>query len=382
LRAALICLPQPGEVAFAHVGGRSAASCQLELALACKSELVIVHGHGASPDAISLRHRAEQAGARFQTVNDARALIGAIGAADSLLVLQTGLWAEAREVVESLQSPACVLVIPSGAGVQGGFERVDLDRAWAGALVLPGHLLGALAALPDDAAPAPALLRIALQHRLPEIRLPAELVDAGEWSLLRSPEAARAQERLWLSRRVGELRGTSLSQRAARKVLLLSDGALAFLPRSFAAAVTATGLLLMGALTAAWLSHPALAFGLLALTAVLGELTVRLARVRAVPFSTPGKWPLMRHLVDFGMAGCGALAIEGFWQRSLFAPLVLVAGLLLLDRHALGAAAELLRDRGAVALALAALLLVLRPEMAIMALAALVLAANLAPRRG
>jgi len=297
-------------------------------------------------------------------------------------VLQTALWAEAEAMVDVLRSPACILVIPSGAGVQGGFERIDLDRAWAGALVLPGHLLSGLGALPYDVAPAPALLRIALQHRLPEMRLPAELLDTGQWSLLRSPEGAKMQERLWLSRKVGEARGTGLSQVLARKLLLFSDGALASVPRGFAAVLTGAALSLVGALGAAWYSRPALAFGLLALAALLTELTLRLARVRAVPFDRPGKWPLMRYLLDLGLAGCGVLAIEGLWQRSLFAPLVLVAGLLLLDRRALPSAAELLRDRGAAALTLAAMLLVLRPELAIMVLAVLELAANLAPQRG
>ena len=377
MRAALICLPDLAEVDAPLIAGRSAAACQLELVLQCGCELVVVHGHGASPEAIALRHRTEQAGARFQTVNDARALIGAVAAGDSLLVLQAGLWPEAAEVLEVLRSPAGIVVLAAGVGLQAGFERIDLDRAWAGALVLPGHLLGGLAALPDDIAPAPALLRVALQSGLPETRISAELLENGSWSLLRSPDAAARFERLWLRRAVGA--GQGLSARLASFVLHRRGGALAAHPHAFFALLVTLGLALAGALAAAWQGHPAPAFVLLALAAPLAELAVGLARIRAAPFGFARHWPRLRHLLDAGLAVCAVWSIEGLWQRAVFAPLVLVAALVLLDRRGLPAAAQPLRDRGVVAAVLAALMVVLRPEPALMAAAALVLCANLWP---
>ena len=379
MRAALICLPDAGEVPAPLVAGRSAAACQLELAIKCGCELVVVHGHGASHEAIALRHRTEQAGARFQTVNDVRALIGAVGVTDSLLVLQAGLWPESKHAIEALRSPAAIVVVPAGAGLQAGFERINLDRAWAGALVLPGHLLASLAALPEDTAPAPALLRVALQNGLPEIRIGAELLDDGSWTLLRSSETTERFERIWLRRVVGEGRGSGISVRVARGVLHAYGGKLAGHPRAFMAALGALCLALAGALALAWNGHPAPAFALLALAAPVAELAAGLAQIRAAPFGSARHWPRLRHLLDIGLVACSVWAIEGLWQRAVFAPFVLVAGLLLLDRRILPSAAEAVRDRGVVAAVLAVLVLALRPEPAIMLVAALVLGANLWP---
>jgi len=123
------------------------------------------------------------------------------------------------------------------------------------------------------------------------------------------------------------------------------------------------------------------AFALLALAAPLTHSITGLARIRAAPFGSARHWPRLRHLLDAGLAFCAVWSIEGLWQRAVFTPLVLVAVLLLLDRRTLPAAAEALRDRGVVAALLCGLMLVTRPEPAIMAVAALVLCANLWPEK-
>ena len=379
MRAALICLPPPGEPASLQIAGRSAAQCQMALALQCGCELVIAHGHGASGEAIALRHRAEAAGARFQTVNNAHALIGAVGHGDSLLVLQSGLWAEAGEALEALRSPACVLVLPAGAGVQAGFEQIDLDRAWAGALVLPGQLLAALGSLPEDVAPAPALLRVALQNRLPETRLAAEHLDDGSWCLLRSSVSAGHYERRWLRRVVGEGRGSGISARFARLLLNARGAKLAAHPRGFASAIAVLAGVLLGAIAAAWQGYAATGFVLLALAATLTELSIGLARIRAAPFGKVRHWPRLRYLLDAALGACAVCAIDGLWQRALFPPLVLIAGLLLLDRREWPPIAEALRDRGVISAVLAVLMLALSGEPAIMLVAGIVLCANLVP---
>ena len=379
MRAALICLPPPGDGVSLRIAGRSAAQSQLALALQCGCELVIAHGHGASSEAIELRHRAEAAGARFQTVNNAHALIGAVGQGGSLLVLQAGLWAEAGEVLEALRSPACVMVLPAGIGVQAGFEQIDLDRAWAGALVLPGQLLAALSSLPEDIAPAPALLRVALQSRLPEIRLAAEHLDDGSWCLLRSPAAADQHERRWLRRVVGEGRGTGVSARFARLALNLRGAKLAGHPRGLAAVIAILAGILVGAIAAAWQGYAAFGFVLLAFAATLTEFSIGLARIRAAPFGRVRHWPRLRYLLDAALGVCAVCAIDGLWQRALFAPLVLIAGLQLLDRREWPAIAEALRDRGVIAAVLAVTVLALSGEPAIMLVAGIILSANLVP---
>ena len=90
------------------------------------------------------------------------------------------------------------------------------------------------------------------------------------------------------------------------------------------------------------------------------------------------------------LAACGSpateeaprAAIDASWPRALFPPLVLAAGLLLLDRAQPPAYALALRDRAVIAALAAVLAALVSPETAIMAAAALVLAAALLSRGG
>ena len=54
-----------------------------------------------------------------------------------------------------------VLVLPVEAGVAAGFERIDINHAWAGALRMPGRIVAGLGDLPADWNPVAALLRLA-----------------------------------------------------------------------------------------------------------------------------------------------------------------------------------------------------------------------------
>jgi hypothetical protein len=170
-----------------------------------------------------------------------------------------------------------------------------------------------------------------------------------------------------------------LSQWLAQFLLHVRGGALAGWRWRLAAPLGALVLALVGALAAAWFDYPAAAFALVALAAPLPPLVTGLARLGAPLFSAPRQWRWLGYAVDAALAGCGVLAIEGLWQRALFAPAVMLAALLLLDRRAIPPAAEVLRDRGAVALALALAMLLLPPEAAVMLVAAALLAVNLAP---
>jgi len=136
---------------------------------------------------------------------------------------------------------------------------------------------------------------------------------------------------------------------------------------------------LLGAIAAAWQGFSATGFVLLALAAMLTELSIGLARVRAAPFGKVRHWPRLRYLLDAALGVSAVCAIDGLWQRALFAPLVLITGLLLLDRREWPPIAEALRDRGIIAAVLAVLMLALSGEPAIMLVAGTVLCANLVP---
>jgi len=380
MRAVLICLQAHSEPQVPVVAGYSAPQRQLEFALRCGCDLVVAHGHGGGQAAIDLRHRAERAGARFQTIATAQALVGLIGEQDALLVLQPGLWPDCDAALAPLRSEKAILVVPAGPGQQAGFERIDLDRAWAGALVIGGGALARLDALPDDIAPSSALLRIALQQRLPESRLAAPLLDDGCWNVLHSPADARIFERKWLHRVAGAVRGSACSQKLASLVLLRRGGLLAAGAYAVPLLLLAVAIILAGAMLASLFGHGAACFALLALAAPVAQVLLGTLRLRAAPAAISRQWTALPWLCDTALAGCAVIAIGGVWYRAIFAALVLVVSLVLLDRHALPDRLLCLRDRGLAALAIALAACIVPIELAVMLIATAGLLANFAPR--
>jgi hypothetical protein len=383
LRAALISLPQPGEAAQPVIAGKTIAQRQLLFARECGCTLVIAHGGGASPDGIGLRHAAEQAGMRYQVISTSHALPGAIGAADSLLVLQPGLLPEARAALDLLRAEGDrLLVVAAGPGTAAGFERIDLDRAWGGALTIPGAWLGRLTSLPEDAAPQPALLRIALQHRLPEARLADLLLDDGRWMIVMDADAAGRQEARWLSATLGDAPPAAPSRWLARQIIARAGAWLTGWRWARPSMLGLFALLLGGAVASAWREFPAAGFALAALAAVLLEGFLALSRLAVAPFGKIGWLAWLRRATDAVLLVIGVLAIDSLPHRAAFPPIVLVAALLLLDRGALRRAVEPLRDRALVAGTIALIAGFVAPEIAIMLASVLVLAANLVPRAG
>ena len=202
MRSALISMsgqPRGGDgKAPLAVAGKSLAQRQLDFALAAGCESVIALGDGGSAEAIALRHAAEAAGARFQAIRDSHGLLGAVRAEDELLALAPGLLPEAEAALEVLGKGKVVLVLPAGAGTAAGFERIDLERAWAGALVVGGAHVERLSDLPADIEPASALVRIALQGHVKERRLPDDLIADGSWTVLREGAVMQAAEQGWV----------------------------------------------------------------------------------------------------------------------------------------------------------------------------------------
>lgn len=375
MRCALISIiGQPrdgGDRVPLAVAGKTLARRQLDFALAAGCESIIVIGDGAAPEAIGLRHEAEAAGARFVAIRDSHGLLGAVRAADQLLVLVPGLLPETNAALAALGKGNALLVLAAGPGVAAGFERIDLERAWAGAMVLPGAKVERLAELPADSDPASALLRIALQAGIAERHLPEEVLVEGSWAMIRENETPGFADRQWLKRHLPAHPPRAPSRWLAYLALAPVALRLLAIRRAPLSLAGAAGLLLAGALGAASLELPALAFVLLALAVVLGELAMALAALRDVPFAhartTRGLALALSLGIDLSLAGCGVLAIEGNWLHRLFPPLVLVGALH--SRPAAGDAA--VRDRGALAavFALAASLDLLEPAIMLVGLA-------------
>jgi hypothetical protein len=314
-------------------------------------------GNGASAEAVALRHAAEARGVRVQGIGDAHGLLGAVPAGDELLVLSPGLLAEDRRALDALERGSAILVLAAGAGVAAGFERIDLERAWAGVLVLPGRLVERLSDLPPDSEATAALLRIALQARVADKRLPDQVLAEGTWSIVGDGNDVAARQRAWLKRNLpSSSAGFGASRILARLALERLAGPLLDLPRAspgiWAGAAVA---LVAGAGATAW-GWPVAGFLLVALGALLAEFAAGLARLRDAPFGADGKRrgsQLLCWLVDGGLVACAALAGEGGWLQRLFPPLVLLGVLHASRAHAWPRLAALSGDRALLALVFA-----------------------------
>lgn len=378
MRAALICLPQPGEPASPVIAGRSVLERQIAFALACGCTRILAHCPGFTAELADLRYRAEAGGARFTQLSTVHALPGAIDDSDVLLVMHPDLLPESRAALGVLAAEEAILVLPAGAGAQAGFERIDLDRAWAGTLVVRGELLGALSGLAEDAAPAPALLRIALQAKVPEHRLPETAIADAEWVLVRSQDAAGALQPKWLRRALGESSGWSLSRNLAHLVLRANRGTLALFPWLRNASLALFALAIAVAIALGWSALAPLSFLALALAAIMVEVLLGSQSLRAAPFGTLGHWSKLRLIADAALFALAAMAFDSLWYREIFAAFALVASLWLLDRRAPAGPLALLRDRLTVSAVLLAASLAGMAEPGILLLASLLLLAILA----
>ena len=384
MRAALISIAgQPrraGGQEYVALAGKTIARRQLDFALADGCDQIFVLGDGASAEAIALRHAAEAAGARFQAISTGHGLLGAVGATDELLVLAPGLLPESASALEELRHGNAVLVMAAGPAVAAGFERIDLERAWAGALVVRGRLVERLAELPPESEPASALLRIALQARLSERRLPEQHLADGTWSIVGDGDDSALREREWVKRHFPEVAPFAPAARVADLALRPAAVSLLSQPRAGLALVGGSAALLAGAAASAVVGWPAAAFVFVALGAVACEFGARFARLRDAPLrrrNTRGS-RLLPLAVDLALTSCGILAIDGTLARRLFPPLVLLG---LLHAKSGGQNASLLdlpRDRALLALILAVGAALGFTEQAIMLAALVLLVANVA----
>lgn len=361
----------------------------MALRLGCNP--IIAHGPAGTGEAAALRRMVKSAGARFENLGAIEALPELLAGTDRLLVLQQGLRPQAAEAQAILArgEPVVLVVVPQGAAL-AGLERIDLTSAFAGAMIIPAQVVADVGLLPEGAALASGLLRLALQHHVPRQPLPQGALDRGEWDMVTNQQQADLQARRWLAGRLGRAPALMPGHRAglwlARHlcaVLRIGPAGLgADLARWRAGLGLACGLLLAGGLGLGWAGHGAAGFGAIALGLPLLHAREAMARLDLARLDLGGRdqpdpasgapgaarWP------DLVLAACAALALEGPWHRQMFAPLVLVLALGLLDRQRRAGLAGLARDRALVA-ALAGMGLALFAAEPVLALLALVMLA-------
>lgn len=174
------------------VGGVSCLERQIDVALAMGCGRIILYAPLQDTFALRAQHLAENSGAQFRVIQRGRQLLGALKQQDELLVLAEGFLVADLEGLEPLRSGPVLLTIPAEVGASAGFERLDRDRAWAGAMVIPGRILEKLEGLGDDIEPVSALLRAARSGRVPELAIPESWLTENRYSLT-SDVAPRAE---------------------------------------------------------------------------------------------------------------------------------------------------------------------------------------------
>ncbi len=348
--------------AYLRLGGATLAHHQLALALAAGCERIACLAKAFDPELAALQHEAERAGARFHMISGGRALSGLVTANDELLVLGEGVIVSPVDALDLMAQAPAVLVLPAETAVPQGFERIDLNHAGAGLMLLPGRLVERLNDLPSDADPASALLRIALQAGVTQRMVPQSVSNDGRWLLVQDEAQAHAAEDRWMDRQtsgLGHSPGMGLAAWLSRRF-----GAAMLHAGSGASAPGLGGLALLAmAAGSAWLELPTLGLALLGAAWLVQRVGTIITGAQADSLGL-GRGMLSRPepfgaLLDIALIGV-LLAVpplvpgEPTWLRG-FAPLVLIGLLRLLAQVMAERFSAWFEDRLLLAFGLAAL---------------------------
>jgi hypothetical protein len=391
LRVALLStldrLTAPGHqrAPFRNFAGSRIIERQVDLALAARCETIACLVEGIGREVIEAQRRAERAGARFVSLQEPRPLSGLVSAADELLVLASGLLPDEDVLLRQTARPS-ILVFPAQDAVPRGYERIDAEFAWSGAMLTLGANVERLSELPPDADVVAALLRIALQSGVRILPLEKRLLDEGLWHLSPSEVELAEREARWISAHAAPAPFTApglaisgrIGARLARDIL---GGKGARIP------AVAAGLAGVLALSLGILGYPLIALGfgaLMAMFGAAGETVERIARAGQVGARRSALAKVIDWLLDPILAILIALASpeDTEWLR-LFVPAVLFGLLRLAEYRANGKWRDSYRDRVALALLLlpAAFLGIVQPVAAMLVVIVLVSLFRL-PERG
>jgi hypothetical protein len=310
-------------------GGRSLARVQLDLALRLRCQRIICLAVGMPPGVIALQHLAERGGAEFHVIASRRNLPSLVHATDELIVLADGLLPLADEAAAILDHGHAVLALPVEAGLAAGFERIDLNHAWAGVLAMPGSLSERLFELPEDADIVSSLLRIALQARIAPSLLPNLTLAEARWAMVRSIGEARLHERTWLRRQA--LLADPLAPGRWLAGRLVAGYGPRLMQRGIHAVTLALVALLLACIAcwAAVAQYVAAGLAVCAVAVFLLEVSLRLRRLeiggqdrdRAV-----ARLEALRWLLDAVLVALLAAGMAGSWPERLF-PAAILLGL-------------------------------------------------------
>lgn len=378
--------------AFLRVGGATLARHQLGLALAMDCQRVVCIARGASPELIALQHAAEDAGLQFYISTGSRPLSGLVTANDELVVVSEGLFVDPARAAALFDGVApAVLVQPVENALAEGFERIDLNRAGAGLLQIPGRLVEQLHELPADCDVPSALMRIALQAGVPMREIPADARTGASWRMIRTDAEAHAVETEWLRNRFGAGEPMSPGRAIARQGVVAFGSSLLHAGNASNALSVAVLVVVAIAGGFAWFGALSAAF----LCAALGAVLVEASRlIRSAERQALGQLPpaipranVLGWLMDATFGLLILASVTRLFGESLlswiFPPAMLMMLLALVPRVVAGPATRLMGDRAllGVVLALAAGFGQVEPLVEVLAIALVVLGMALPLRR-
>ena len=321
---------EPLSRAYLRLGGATLARHQLVTALAAGCERIACLAPSLDSELLDLQHTAERAGARFHLISGPRALSGLVTAHDELLVVSDGLVATTADALELIGRTPSILVLPAETAVPMGFERIDLNHASAGLMLLPGKLVERLNDLPPDIEPASALLRIALQAGITQRLVPQSISSGRRWLLIRDDDQANMAELEWMERSTsgrGRTPGLALASFAVRTCgpALLDAG-------SGARVLSIAAIVLCSlAAGAGWFGYHALAFAFCAPAWLLQHAAGMISQIQSealgrreslLAAEQPFGWLFDGLLAALAVSATPFVPGEALWQRA-FAPLML-----------------------------------------------------------
>ncbi len=291
-------------------------------------------------------------------ISGPRGLLGLVGANDELLVIADGLVPSNAAAAAAVTNGNCVLAFPVDAGIAAGFERIDLNYAWAGILMMPANLVERLTQLPSDCDTVSTLLRIALQGQVPIRNLSETLLTKNRWALIESGQRLAEFESEWLLQHL-TAPGKFSPGRTLAGAILRTLGSFVFDGRFRPWLPLAAGSLcaVLGVVFA-WFGHGAIAIAACGIGWLLTELGTSVERVLQSGLMA-GKSNLralkpLAWLLDLCLIASLALLLSGSPLDRAFAPLVLLA-LVHIGAEIFGPDwGELMQDRLLLALVLAA----------------------------
>lgn len=367
-----------------RVGGVSLARHQLGLALALGCQRIVCLSAIYDAELGVLQQVAEAGGANFQRISGAAGLLGLVNAGDELVALGEAMLVWPELAIAQLNAGPVVLVQPIEAGLAAGFERMDINHASAGAMLIPGRVVARLAEFPADFDVFSTLQRLALQAGVPQRLLPPDAHEAGRWSLVRGEAEAHAVEMAWIRLHTQTAGAGTLALDIARRGVRAFGPALLHAGSSGTVVAIAGGVAQAFGLVLGWfgLVVPGLAlFGAAWVLFLAASLFGRVERA-ALRLPRPHVAPVVIYgwVIDIGLALLMAWNMSpgsgrSFMERS-FAPMMLL-GLTRMVARVMGQnSGHWIEDRLVLALVLAIAAIAGGFSLAIGALALAVLVAG------